>query len=143
MGRFGSGVLSAASYLGGPRAGSGEWVARSEPRGAPPLGTGAWPLPRRRGRRNRPGTCLIPGWGTGARGGLRVLLVIRGRGTSWPNPGVRGREQRRWAEGKGAGSQGGGGGQAGARLSRAHAPKRGRAGVPGRRGEGRGHLMGV
>ncbi|KAJ8790239.1 hypothetical protein J1605_021316 [Eschrichtius robustus] len=65
----------------------------------------------------REGPGLGQGCGTGARRGLR-LLMIRGRGASWPEPGVRGREQSRWAGRKGAGSRRGGGGLGGARASR-------------------------
>ena len=64
--------------------------------------------------------------------------MIRGRGASWPEPGVRGREQSRWAGRKGVGSRRGGGGLGGARASRVHAPERGRAGAQGRGGMGAG-----
>uniref|UniRef100_A0A4X1TU48 E2 ubiquitin-conjugating enzyme n=1 Tax=Sus scrofa TaxID=9823 RepID=A0A4X1TU48_PIG len=60
------------------------------------------------------------------RGGLRLLPAIRVSSASWPEPGVRGREeQSRWAGREGAGSRRGGGGWSGARASRVHAPETG------------------
>lgn len=130
-------VQSAASCLPLPmRAppGSGEWVARSEAsRGAAPRG---WPASA--GAPTWPAqwathVASSQTWRRRRAGGLLILQVIRPPGAKRPEPWVRPPEERtRWAGRKKAGSRRGGGGQAGQRAGRVHAPE------PGRAGAGRG-----
>lgn len=96
----------------------GEWVARGQPRGG---ATSRGPRAScwgRRGRRDRPRTCLARGPGAEARGGFRLVRVWCRRPKS-SGLRVRGAEPRRGAEGGWV--MRGGGGRERARSSRARA----------------------